>query len=107
MKYKIFLYWFCLLGISRKVFFIRGKLFNPKTVGEGVNLTTPVILRNESFKEGPKPISSVTFNIILSHTFAENFIEVPQGRSDVMKNFSVSISYFHQFSSIFSVFGHF
>ena len=33
----------------------------------------------------------VTFDITISHIFPENFIEIPQ----VMKNFSVNISYFY------------
>ena len=43
----------------------------------------------------------VTFNIIISHIFPENSIEVPRVVcSEDVKNFSVNISYFHRFSSI-------
>ena len=34
--------------------------------------------KNVSSKERVKPWFSVTFNIIISHTFPENFIEIPQ-----------------------------
>ena len=40
----------------------------------------------------------VTFNIITSHIFPENLIEIPQV---VHKTFSVNVSYFDKFSSIF------
>ena len=50
-----------------------------------------------SSKEMSKPWFFATFNIIITHIFPENFIEIPQ----IMKCFSINISYYHRFSSIF------
>ena len=66
---------------------------------EEVNLTPPCgFSKNVSSKQWVKPWVFMTFSIILSHIFPENFIEIPQ---EDMKNFSDNISYFRQFSSIF------
>ena len=84
---------------------------NPKAVGGergGVSLTpAPVVfLKNVSSKERVKSWFFVTFNIIQSHIFPENFVEIPQVVQKLWR-ISVSISYFHQFSTIFRIFGHF
>ena len=52
---------------------------------------------NLSSKERSKPWFFVTFSIIISHIFPENFIKIPQ----IMKCFSINISYFRRFSSTF------
>ena len=75
---------------------------NPKTAGGGQFDPPPCCFsKNESSKEKVKPCFFVTFNIIISHIFPEHFIENSSSRSEDMKNFSVNISYFHRFSSIF------
>ena len=56
---------------------------NPKTAGGeggGVNLFYPLcgFSENVSSKEKVKPCFFVTFNIIISYIFPENFIEIPQ-----------------------------
>ena len=48
----------------------------------------------------------VTFNIIISHIFLENFIKIPNIVQKIWR-ISVNISYFYQFSSIFWIFWHF
>ena len=58
--------------------------------------------RNLCFREGVKPWYFVTFNF-LSWKFYWN----SSSRSEVMKNYSVNISFFHQFSAIFWIFWHF
>ena len=64
------------------------QIFNPKTAGGGVNLTPltplprPLLLcsfsKNLSSKEKVKSCFFVTFNIITSHIFPEDFIKIPQ-----------------------------
>ena len=49
----------------------------------------------------------MTFNIIVSHIFPENFIKFPLLCSENMKTISVNISYFQKFPSIFWIFGYF
>ena len=46
----------------------------------------------------------VSFNIIISHIFFKNFIEICSSCANVLTKFSDNISYFHHFSSIFSIF---
>ena len=66
--------------------------------------------KNVSSKGRVKPCFFVTFNIIISHTFPENSIEISQV---VQKIWTISlsilaiISYFHRFSSNFWIFWHF
>ena len=65
---------------------------------------TQSFLKNASFKERVKPWLFVTLNIIMSHTFPENFIEI----SSVVQNswgisrsiLTISIN-FHKFSGFF------
>ena len=47
----------------------------------------------------------VTFNIIISHIFTENFIEIPQviHQSEYMKIFFFDINYFRQFFEFFDI----
>ena len=47
----------------------------------------------------------VTFNIIISHIFTENFIEIPQviRQSEYMKIFFFDINYFRQFFEFFDI----
>ena len=54
-------------------------LFNPKKAG-GVNLTLPLwfFQKYVLYREGETLFSLVTFNIIISHIFSENFIEIPK-----------------------------
>ena len=48
-------------------------------IGGGVSLTALCgFPKNVSSKERIKPWLFVTFNIIISHIFPENFIEIPQ-----------------------------
>ena len=48
-------------------------------IGGGVSLTALCgFPKNVSSKERIKPWFFVTFNIIISHIFPENFIEIPQ-----------------------------
>ena len=62
--------------------------------------------KNVSSKEWMKPWLSVTFDIIVSHIFPENFIEIPQL---VLKLWRISLSKsgifidFHQFSGFFDI----
>ena len=49
----------------------------------------------------------VTFKIIIRHIFLENLTESSPSCSEFMENLSVSISYFHQFLSIFWILWHF
>ena len=52
--------------------------FNPKPAGESQFDRSPCgFLKNVSSKERLKPWFFVTFNIIISHIFPENFIEIP------------------------------
>ena len=60
--------------------------------------------KNASSKERVKPKFFVTFVIIISHIFPKNLIEIPQLFLKIIKAFSVNISYFHRFSSIFWIF---
>ena len=55
-------------------------VFNPKTAGGGqFDPSSPCgFSKNVSSKERVKPWFFVTFNIILSNIFPENFIEFPQ-----------------------------
>ena len=66
--------------------------------------------KNVSSKERVKSCFFVTFNIITSHIFPENFVETPQVVQKTGR-FSLSILAifidFHQFSSIFWTFWHF
>ena len=74
----------------------------------GVNLTPAPcsFLKNVSSKERVKPWFIVTFNIIISHSFPENFIEIPQVVQKI-RNISLSILAifidFHQFFGFFDI----
>ena len=59
--------------------------------------------KNVSSRESVKLCFFVAFNIIISHIFSENFIEILED----IKTFPANISYFHLFSSTFWIFGHF
>ena len=63
-------------------------------------------LKNVSCRKRVGPLF-MTFNIIVSHIFPENFIKFPLLCSENMKTISVNISYFQQFPSIFWIFGYF
>ena len=55
--------------------------FNPKTAGGYGGQFDPLpcgFSKNVSSKERVKPCLFVTFNIITSHIFPENFIQIPQ-----------------------------
>ena len=43
-----------------------------------IKLQTSGLQQNVSYKDRMKPYFFVTFNIIISHIFSENFIEIPQ-----------------------------
>ena len=49
-----------------------------KQLGEGQFNPPCGFSKNVSSKEKVKPCFFVTFNIIISHIFLENFIEIPQ-----------------------------
>ena len=69
----------CEMIVNHPFYFIECIMLNPKTVGgEGVNLT-------------PLPPCGFSKDVI----------------SEDLKNFSVNISYFHQFTSICCIFSHF
>ena len=75
-----------------------GGQFDPSTCG---------FLKSVSSKERVKPWFFVTFNIIISDIFPENFIGITQV---VRKIWGISLSIlakFHRFSSIFWIFWHF
>ena len=74
-------------------------LCNPKTGGE-VNLTPCGFSKIASSKERVKPWFFVTFNVILKHTFPENFTEFPQVAQKIRRNSQSILANFHQFSSI-------
>ena len=77
-------------------FTVANKWFDPKTTG-GYLFS----------KKSAKPFFFVNFNIIISHIFFKNFIEICSSFANVLTKFSDNISYFHHFSSIFSIFWHF
>ena len=56
--------------------------------GGAVNKTSPC-----GFSKGLEPWFFATFNIIMSHIFLENFIEVPQVVQKIWRFFSVNINY--------------
>ena len=58
------------------------------------------VSKNVPFREKVKPWFFVTFNIIISHFFLENFIEIPEV---VQKIFSININYIHQFWEFFDI----
>ena len=76
------------------------KVFNPKTAGGSIWLS-PVVFRKINLLKRVKPWFFVTFNIIISRIFPENFYWNSSSRSEIMKNLSVNISYFHRFSGFF------
>ena len=52
-------------------------IFNPKTAGGGGQFDTPSgFSKNVSSKKSVKLWLFLTFNIIIRHIFAENFIEI-------------------------------
>ena len=61
---------------------IKSNLVNSKMAGGRVNLTPPLpscgFSKNISSKERMKPWFFVAVNIIISHIFPENFMEVPE-----------------------------
>ena len=64
-------------------------LLIPKRLGEGVYLTPHCRLsKNVSSREEGKPCFIMTFNIILSHIFPENFIEIPHPVQKIWRLFS-------------------
>ena len=64
-------------------------------------------LGNVSFKERVEPSFFVTFNVIISHIFSENFIKIPQVVQKLGRNSLPILSIFHRFLSIFRIFWHF
>ena len=81
LYYSLIQQCFLLTPVMLSVKFLLLGHLNPKKVGEGVNLTPLSICKfskNVSSKQRLKPCVFVTFNIIISYIFPENFIELPQ-----------------------------
>ena len=55
------------------------------------------------FKERVKPCLFVTFNIIISHIFIENFTETPQVLQKILRISVTILAIFYQYSTIFFV----
>ena len=72
----------------------------------GQSDTTLWFSKNASSKERAKPWFFVTFNIIISHIFPENFIEITVVVQKIWR-ISLSILAVHGFSSIFWISWHF
>ena len=90
---------------------IQARFFNPETAGggrgDGPFDSHPCgFSKNVSSKETVKPCLFMTFNIIISHIFPENFIEFPQV---VQKLSRIPLSIlaifidFHQFSGFLDI----
>ena len=80
------------------------KLFHPKSA-VGVNLIPSCSFSKHVFsKERLKHWFPVTFNIITSYVFNENFVEIPQLVQKIWGFFSFNIICFRQ---IFGIFWHF
>ena len=60
--------------------------------------------KNAPFKQSVKPWFFVTFNIIVSHIFLENFIEIPQVVQKVWRLFLSIVAIFINFYQCFGFF---
>ena len=81
LYYSLIQQCFLLTPVMLSVKFLLLGHLNPKKAGEGVNLTplsTCKFSKNVSSKQRLKPCVFMTFNIIISYIFPENFIELPQ-----------------------------
>ena len=92
---------------GEKLCFTQFSLTLKRLVGGGVNLTPRYgFSKNLSAKERVKPCFFVTFDIIISHIFPENFIEIPQVVQKLLRIFLSILAIFiefQQFSRFFDI----
>ena len=105
-RFIVILFFFCFCPCSASVFLKHFLIFNLKRLG-GSQFDSPCcFFTNVSPKKRLKPYLFVTFNIIISHIFPENFIEIPQVVQKILR-LSMSILAifinFHHFFGFFNI----
>ena len=110
LKVITIILWYSLRPIVIAVIFwkLLALFINPKTAGGEGQFNPPCdFSKTVSSKETVERCFFLTFNIILSHIFPENFIEFPRVVQKIWKNSLSMLANFRQFSSIFWIFWHY
>ena len=109
VKWKIWITWwiiFCIRYLTLKRL-EEGSIWPPPHTPPPRPLLLCSFSKNLSSKEKVKSSFFVTFNIITSHIFPEDFIKIPQVVQKIWRISLFNIIYFHLFSSIFWIFWHY